>query len=69
MAKKSDYEKDEKSIVDLLKATSRGLSISDICRDLKIPRCAIRIVLAKLEGAQKIEIYTVGQSKVHVWKK
>jgi predicted transcriptional regulator len=43
----------------------RGLTITGLVNSSKLTRSAIRIALAKLEGAEKVKIKQVGMAKVY----
>jgi len=55
-------------IKKLLKNNSQGLSITDLATKSKLARQTISIILARLEGENKIVIRPVGQAKLHYWK-
>ncbi len=42
-----------------------GLTITELVGNSKLTRSAIRIALAKLEGAEKVRIRQVGMAKVY----
>jgi len=44
---------------------SNGLTITDIVKKTKLNRSAIRIALAKLDGADKVSIREIGMAKVY----
>jgi len=59
----------ENFILNLLKKNEEdGLSITDIEKISKKSRAAIRIILAKLEGAEKIYFKKVGMAKLYYIK-
>ena len=60
---------EEKIIVDVLKEDNNGgLSITDLVKISKLSRSAIRIILAKLEGAEKLKSRRIGMAKVYSLK-
>jgi len=56
-----------KKICDLLK-NSEDLTISDIVSRIKLSRVTVRIVLAKLEGAGRIDFKEIGVAKIYSLK-
>jgi len=58
---------EEKKIVDLMKKDFQ--SITDLVKKTEISRSKIRTILAKLEGAGRLEIRKVGMAKLHSIKK
>jgi len=59
-----DYEK---QIEKLLKENPEGLTIQELVNKLGNAWNTVTRSLAKLEGAGKIRIRTVGQAKLHYW--
>lgn len=57
------------SIESFLKKTQHPTCISEIIRKTKIPKSAVRLAIAKLEGAKKIEIIKIGVAKAISWKR
>ena len=57
----------EKKIIKLLKSNPRGLTIIDLSRSIGCSTHTVAIVLARLEGAKKIEIRRAGSAKLHYW--
>ena len=55
----------EEKIINILKENDIGLTITDLVRISKLSRSAIRIILAKLEGAEKLEFRQIGMAKVY----
>ena len=60
-------QKDEQ-IISLLKKKPRGTTIIELSRITKYSTHTVAIILAKLEGAKKIEIVRAGSAKLHYWK-
>lgn len=58
----------EEIIINILKENDRGLTITELVRISKLPRSVIRIILAKLEGAEKLEFRRIGMAKVYSLK-
>jgi len=56
----------EKSIVGFLKKNSDGLTITELVSLSKLSRSTVRVVLARLEGAEKISFREIGMAKVYV---
>jgi|GEM_PF-4984128 len=57
---------EEKDILRLISENHTGLSITEIVRAAQIPRCAVRMNLAKLEGAQAVKVRKIGMAKVYI---
>lgn len=49
----------------LLKRDARGATITELVVDSKLSRSAVRIALAKLEGAERVELRNIGMAKVY----
>jgi len=65
----NELEKNSKVILkSLKKLNKKGLSISDMERDLPLLRCQIRGTIAYLLGTQEIEEQIYGISKVYSLK-
>ncbi len=58
----------EEKIISILKENDRGLTITELVRISKLSRSAVRIILAKLEGAEKTEFRRIGMAKVYSLK-
>jgi len=58
----------EKEVVEILKQ-NQGISITEVVNSSGLPRSRIRIILAKLEGAEKVRIRKVGMAKLYFFKK
>jgi len=46
---------------------SKGLTITELVKKTGFKRSAVRIVLAKFEGADKVTIRKVGMAKIYFW--
>jgi DNA-binding IclR family transcriptional regulator len=58
-----------KEIIEgLLKDSPQGLTIQDLADKTKLARNTVKIILAQLQGENKIEIREVGQAKLHYWR-
>ena len=55
-------------IVNLLKKSPRGLTITDLAKKVSCSRHTITVALAELVGADKIEVRKVNMAKLHYWK-
>lgn len=64
MLKKRDFTED-KVLKILSKNSNSGLTITELVKDSKFSRSAIRTSLAKLDGAGKVSIRKVGMAKVY----
>ena len=56
---------ENKIIETLIKNSGKGLTITELVNASKISRSAVRIALAKLEGAKKVSIREIGIAKVY----
>jgi len=54
-------------IINLLKNNVEGLTITGIVIKSKLSRSLVRTILARLEGAKKVNIRKVGMSKVYTF--
>jgi len=61
-------EDKEEKVINFLKKNHRGLTIIELSRLTKYSTHTISVILAKLEGAQKIDIKRAGSAKLHYWK-
>ena len=59
----------ENKVIEFLKKDPKGLTIIELSRKSGFSTHTIAIALAKLEGAEKIEIRRAGSAKLHYWKK
>lgn len=55
-------------VVRLLKKHRYGLTITDLVDKSKFSRSLIRTTLARLEGANKVDIRKVGMAKIYTIK-
>jgi predicted transcriptional regulator len=55
-------------LMKVLDKNSRGLTITELVKTCALSRSAIRIELAKLEGANKVSIRKIGMAKVYLLK-
>lgn len=53
-------------LINVLKKCPRGLTITELVGKSKLSRSAIRIELAKLEGANKVSFRKIGMAKVYL---
>ena len=59
---------EEKIVKFLRKKKGFGLSISELSRLTNLSRFVVRMVLAKLEGANSVVVRRVGMAKVYLLK-
>jgi DNA-binding IclR family transcriptional regulator len=52
-------------VENLIKHSKLGISITNIVDESKLSRSSVRTCLAKLEGANKVEIRQVGMAKLY----
>lgn len=56
-------------IINIFKENNNaGLSITDLVKISNLSRSVIRTILAKLEGAEKVEFRSIGMAKVYSLK-
>lgn len=60
--------KKEKTVIESLKKSNIGLSITEIVSESGLSRSLVRIILAKLEGAEKVLVRQVGMAKLYYIK-
>lgn len=61
--------KNSDNVVDNVYSTLRnsdGLTITELVNKTKLNRSAVRIALAKLEGARKVNVRKIGMAKVYL---
>ena len=58
----------ERKVIELLKKNPRGLTLIELSRLTDYSAHTVAIILAHLDGAQKIEIRRAGSAKLHYWK-
>ena len=56
----------EGDVVGLLRNTNNGLTITEIVRLSKFSRSTIRVILARLEGANEVSFREIGMAKVYI---
>ncbi|MEK6867910.1 MAG: hypothetical protein AABX98_03750 [Nanoarchaeota archaeon] len=52
-------------IVEILKKDNRGLTIQELANLTKTSRITVSMALMKLDGAEIIEVRTIGNCKLH----
>ena len=57
-----------KKIKEILKKDTRGLTIEELSKAIKSSRIATAMALAKLEGAELVDVRVIGNCKLHYWK-
>ena len=55
-------------IIHILKKHSSGLTVAEICRLVGITRNTAAVSLARLEGAEQVELRKVGMAKIYSLK-
>ena len=66
-----EEEGHKEQIVNLLRKNPQGLTNTDIKKHLKLSPYVIAIELAKLEGAEKLEVRKIGKARLNYlreWK-
>ena len=59
----------ENKIIQVLnKSPRKGLTITELVKESKLSRSAIRTVLSRLEGANKVQVRKIGMAKVYSLK-
>ena len=57
---------DEKRVLDIIKDSGEGgRTITEIVKISRLPRSVIRILLARLEGAEAVGFRKVGMAKIY----
>ncbi len=64
MLKKGDVV-ENKIVKTLVKNLGKGLTITEMVRDSRLTRSAVRTALAKLEGADKVSVRKAGMAKIY----
>ena len=59
----------ENKVIQVLKKNSNGLTIGELVEKSKIVRSKVRIILAKLEGAEKVSVRKAGMAKIYTLTK
>ena len=61
-------EQAKKKIEQILRKDTRGLTIQELSDRTRVSRITAALVLAKLEGADRIDVRIVGNCRLHYWK-
>ena len=57
---------EDKKVFEIVKSSGRtGRTITEIVEVSRLPRSVVRILLARLEGAEKIAFRKVGMAKIY----
>jgi predicted transcriptional regulator len=59
----------KQKIIDELKKSENGYTISELAKKLKTSRNTVAIAFAFLEGAGKVSIRKAGMAKIYYWRK
>jgi hypothetical protein len=59
-------EKEEKKVLNIIDGSDAGSTITEVVAMSKFPRSVVRILLARLEGAEKVAFRKVGMAKIYV---
>ena len=59
-------EKEEIEVLNIIGSSDEGSTITEIVALSKLPRSVVRILLARLDGAEKVEFRKVGMAKIYV---
>jgi DNA-binding transcriptional regulator GbsR (MarR family) len=65
MIKKQASNSPEKRILNILKTSGEGRTITELTEISQLSRSAVRTALAKLEGAKNTTYRSVGMAKVY----
>jgi len=65
MKKSKTSNSPEKKIVQILRNSGEGRTITELTEISQLSRSAIRTALARLEGAKKITFRPIGMAKVY----
>lgn len=68
MDKSDKSEQILRKIKEILKKDTKGMTIQELSEEVKSPRITTAMALAKLEGAELINVRVVGNCKLHYWK-
>jgi len=60
-------EENGKKVVNALIGSKEGITLTEITKETKLARQTISVVLANLEGANKVRIKRVGQANLYFW--
>ena len=56
----------EKKIIGFIRKNDIGLTITELVSMSKLSRSTVRVILARLEGAERISFRKVGMAKIYV---
>ena len=59
-------EKEEEKVLKIIGGSDNGSTITEVVVLSKFPRSVVRILLARLEGAERISFRKVGMAKIYV---
>lgn len=62
MVKSNNAEGD---VVEFLRKANGGLTITELVNLSKFSRSTVRVVLARLEGGEKVNVRVVGMAKIY----
>jgi len=65
MEKSNILHPPEKKVIQILRSSGEGRTITELTEISQLSRSAIRTALAKLEGAKKITFRPIGMAKVY----
>lgn len=68
MEKKEASNSPEKKVLQTLRASGEGRTITELTEISQLSRSAVRTALARLEGANKIAFRPIGMAKVYFAK-
>ena len=59
----------EDKLIKVLRKSEAGLTITELVKVSNLSRSAVRIILARLEGAKEVSIRKIGMAKIYSLKK
>ena len=65
MNKRIESKSQEEKIFSILRQSSEGRTITEVTEISQLPRSIVRICLARLEGAKKVNYRPIGMSKLY----
>lgn len=65
----AQFDKVVEKIKAILKKDSHGLTIQDLANHTNSSRITTALALKLLQGAELLEIRTIGKYKLHYWRK
>lgn len=68
MEKKEASNSPEKKVLQTLRTSGEGRTITELTEISQLSRSAVRTALARLEGAEKITFRPIGMAKVYFSK-